>query len=313
MATVQEHTPTQPLTRTSHALAAYFVITFAASWLLWLTAATLPASWPIGVRAVLFLPGTVMPAVVALVLTARLDGRAGLDTLVARLLHWRVRARWFMFAFGFMAAVKLTAALAHRALTGAWPAFGDVPFVLLLIAAAASTPVQAGEEIGWRGFALPRLGERLGLARAGVVLGVMWAAWHLPLFFIAGTPNAGQPFMPYLLGVTALSVAFTWLHAHTGASLLPVMVLHAAVNNTTHVVPSAPVEAASGVATVLSLDASPMTWLTVAVLWTAALWFLLRMPAAPVSTAAPTRTATAPATDTAAPGPVHDPYSGEFR
>jgi len=96
-----------------------------------------------------------------------------------------------------------------------------------------STPVQAGEEVGWRGYALPRLAERLGLPWASVALGVIWACWHLRLFFLFdGADTFGQSFPVYLLSVTALSVAMAWLYWRTGASLLATMLLHAAVNNT---------------------------------------------------------------------------------
>jgi membrane protease YdiL (CAAX protease family) len=68
-----------------------------------------------------------------------------------------VGARWYLFAVSYMAAIKLTVAFAHRIVTGSWPRFGDVPFGIIMVAIIISTPFQAGEEIGWRGYALPRL------------------------------------------------------------------------------------------------------------------------------------------------------------
>src|ERR1700676_2285886 len=102
-----------------------------------------------------------------------------------------------------------------------------------------STPVQAGEEIGWRGYALPRLAARFGLARASLLLGVLWGCWHLPLFFVPGVDNYGQSFPVFVLGTTALSVAIAWLYAHTNGSLLLTMLMHSAVNQTLGIVPSA--------------------------------------------------------------------------
>jgi len=71
------------------------------------------------------------------------------------------------------------------------------------------------------------------------VLGVLWASWHIPLFFVRDTDKFGQSFPLYLLQATALSVAMAWLYANTRGSLLPVMLMHAAVNNTKDIVPSA--------------------------------------------------------------------------
>jgi hypothetical protein len=82
----------------------------------------------------------------------------------------------------------------------------------------------------------------------------------------------------FVLQVTALTVAMAWLYAHTGGSLLPVMVLHAGVNNSSGIVPSA----VPGGTSMFGLSASSTTlvgWLTVALLWICAAWFLARMPA----------------------------------
>jgi hypothetical protein len=120
-----------------------------------------------------------------------------------------------VFAVGYMAAIKLSVAFLSRLATGAWPAFGQQPWHIMVVAIVFSTPVQAGEEIAWRGYALPRLAGRFGLARASLALGVIWACWHLPLFIIPATDKSGQSFLVYLLQVTALSVAMAWLYWRT--------------------------------------------------------------------------------------------------
>ncbi len=143
----------------------------------------------------------------------------------------------------------------------------------MAIAIVFSTWVQAGEEIGWRGYALPRLSARVGLAPASVILGVIWASWHLPLFLVPAADTFGQSFPLYLLQVTALSVAVAWLYWRTGGSLLLVMLLHAAVNNTKDIVPSA----VPGATNPFALSPSLVAWITVALLWVAAAYFLARM------------------------------------
>jgi hypothetical protein len=183
-----------------------------------------------------------------------------------------------VFAAGYFAAVELAAALVYRAVDGDWPRFGSGVWYVMLAAIVVSMWVQAGEELGWRGYALPRLAAQWGLGRAGVLLGVVWAFWHLPLFFIPGTSTSGQSFPVYLLQVTALSVAMTFLYWRTRGSLLLVMLMHASVNNTAGIVQSSVVDATQ----VFGLSSSLMAWSTAAVMWIAALYFLIRMRGMPL-------------------------------
>ena len=250
---------------------AFLVLTHAASWVCWIPVAAWLPSGP--ASQVLALLGTITPSLVALWLTSRSEGGTGVRALLRRATLGQVAARWYVFALGYTAAVKLVVALLHRAVTGAWPRFGDTPWFIIPFAIAISTPVQAGEEIGWRGFALPRLAARFGLAPASVLLGVIWAFWHLPLFFVGWADKHGQSFFLYTLQVTALSTAFAWLYARTGGSLLLCMLLHAAVNNTKDIVPSV----TEGATSVFGLQASLVAWLTVAVLWACAAYFLAWM------------------------------------
>jgi membrane protease YdiL (CAAX protease family) len=175
-----------------------------------------------------------------------------------------------------MPAIKLTVALVHRVATGHWPRFGDEPWYLMAGAILVSTWVQAGEEIGWRGYALPRLSARVGLAPASVILGIIWATWHLPLFFVAAADTQGQSFPLYLLQVIAVSVAMAWLYWRTKGRLLLVMILHAAVNNTKDIVPSV----VQGATNPFALSTSRVAWLTVALMWLAAAYFLIQMRSA---------------------------------
>jgi len=241
------------------------------TWTLFITVATaIPARTAAG--SALVLAGAFAPAVAALSLTAWSDGAAGVQALLRRVLIADVPRRYYVFAILFMLAVKLTAALLHRAILGEWPRFDTGTLLAMPFAVAFSTPFQAGEEIGWRGYALPRLAARVGFARAGVLLGVIWAFWHLPQFYIADADTYHQSFAVWAPGVVAMSVAFAWLYARTGGSLLLVMLLHSAVNNTKDLVPAA----AAIPPGVFSLHASPISWLTLAVLWIVAAYLLAR-------------------------------------
>jgi uncharacterized protein len=254
-------------------LLVFFLLTYAVMWACFIPVAiAIPAQSVLG--SMLLLIGTFAPGLAACGLTARAAGSSGVAALLRPVLQWRVAARFYLFAAGYMAAVKLSVAFIHRLVTGGWPRFGDFPWYLIPIAIISSTPFQAGEEVGWRGYALPRLAARFGLARASILLGLIWACWHLPQFFIRGADTHGQSFLVFLLQVTALSVAMAWLYARTSGSLLLVMLMHAAVNNSKDIVPSA----TPGATHIFGLTASPVAWLTVAVLGICAAYLLVRMP-----------------------------------
>jgi membrane protease YdiL (CAAX protease family) len=251
----------------------FFVMTYALMWACFITVAVaISIRTPLGIALVLL--GAYTPSLVAVWLTARAEGAAGVGALLGRILHWQVGVGWYVFAVGYVAAIKLTAAAIHRLIEGAWPAFGTDPWYLVPLAIAFSTPFQAGEEVGWRGYALPRLTERFGLPLASVLLGIVWAVWHLPQFFIVEADTYGQSFPVFVIQVTALSVAMAWLYARTNGSLLLVMLMHSAVNNSKDIVPSA----VSGGTSTFGLSASMVAWITVALLWICALCFLTHMP-----------------------------------
>lgn len=250
----------------------YFVLVFAISWGLWFTANAVPTPF---VRSVLIYAGVFTPGIVALALTRFYHGSSGVQRLLARLVKFDVGARWFTFALFFVAAVKLLVALIARVMTGAWPAFGSEPIPLMFVAAIGSTLLggQIGEELGWRGYALPRMARPLGLGPGSIVLGVIWAAWHLPLFFILGGDTVGQSFPFYLAQVVALSIVIAWVYMKTNGSLAVTMLLHAAINNTKDIVPSA----VPGASDPWSLHPSFPGLLTLAVLWLCAAAFLYDM------------------------------------
>ena len=266
----------QPVT---HPLLWFFLLTYAATWACWFTAGAIshgtePATPALAVLAgAMFLLGTFAPALVAIALTERTEGRAATRALLRRVFKFRVAARWYVFALGYMLTVKLSVALLHRLASGEWPRFGQEEWYLMAAAIAVSTWVQAGEEIGWRGYALPRMSDQFGLASASVILGIIWATWHLPLFLAPGSDTFGQSFPLYLLQVTAVSVAAAWLYWRTNGSLLLVMLLHASINNTKDIVPSV----VPGATDPFALSTSLVAWLTVAVLWVVAACLLVQM------------------------------------
>ncbi len=245
----------------------FLVLTFGFTWAAWFAAAALAegreGGLARGLGGAVFVLGVIAPALVALALTRRSNGRDGVTRLFGEIGRWRVGLRWYLFALAYFITIKLSAALVQRVATGDWPAFGETPVLLLFAGILTSTWVQAGEEIGWRGYLLPRLASRVGLGTASIGLGIIWALWHLPLFYIDGSGSTGQSFPLYTSHVTAVSVAMAWLYWRTGRSLLLVMVMHAAVNNTTSIV----VSAVPGASSVWTLNGSLVAWATVGLSW----------------------------------------------
>lgn len=254
-------------------LLAFVALSYAVTWAAFITVARwTPAHTPAGYAFVLF--GAYTPGMVALLLTARAEGSQGVRALLSRILVADVPVRLYLFALTYIAAIKVTAAVLHRLVTGAWPPFGAGSLALIPLAIAVSTPFQAGEEIGWRGFALPRLADRFGLRIASLVLGVIWAIWHLPQFYIAGADTYHQSFLVWGAQVVAMSTAFAWLYSKSGGSLLLVMLMHSAINNSKDIVASGAAIAPG----VFSLNAPLMAWLGLGLLWISAAYFLARMP-----------------------------------
>ena len=224
-------------------------------------------------QQVLLFLGTIAPSLVALWLTSRTGVPGQTQNLLSRIGRWKLNIKWYLFAAGFMVIIKILVAISYKIITGIWPQFGQEAWYIMLVAILFSTWVQAGEEIGWRGFALPRMSEKLGLPISTLLLGVLWACWHLPLFFVQEADKFGQSFPLYLIQVTGFSVAIGWLYWRTQGSLLLTMLMHAAVNNTKDIVPSV----TPGATNTFGLSHSLVAWLTITFLWIFAAYCLIRM------------------------------------
>lgn len=87
-----------------------------------------------------------------------------------------------------------------------------------------------GEEFGWRGFLFPELSEKYLPMTAAVILGVVWAVWHLPLFWINGTSQFTTPFWLYAVYIVALSAQYAWVYIRTTGNLFACLLLHTFTN-----------------------------------------------------------------------------------
>jgi uncharacterized protein len=256
----------------------FFFIAFLVAWLLFIAGSLISNDAQLS-GALIFI-GAISPGVVAVSLTAITKGGEGVKLLISKISFKDTKAIWYIFAVTFVAFIKGLAALVFFLLYNSWPQFGVTPWYAMLVSIAISMWFQAGEEIGWRGYALPRMSKKIGLATSGILLGIIWATWHLPLFYIPAADTFNQSFPLYLLQVTGLSVIMAWLFWKVNGNLLPLMVFHAAINNTKDIVPSASKASASP----FTLNASPIAWITCALLWIVAFYVIYAMTRKPTAT-----------------------------
>jgi membrane protease YdiL (CAAX protease family) len=224
--------------------------------------------------------GAISPGLVAICITAKTQGAEGVKLLITQISFKKTGVLWYIFAITFFALIKGLAALVFFLIYNSWPQFGTTSGYVMLAGIAISMWAQAGEEIGWRGYALPLMSKQFGLARSGVLLGIIWGLWHLPLFYFEAADTFHQSFPLYLLQVTGISVVMTWLFWKVNGNLLPLMVFHAAINNSKDIVPSASKASASP----FTLNASPIGWISAAVIWVIACYLIYAMTRKPAAT-----------------------------
>ena len=258
----------------------YFVLAFAFTWFFW-------GLGVLGERG--FIPtlsgftviGTFGPMVAAVILTAREGGRAEVRSLLGRIVRWQVAPVWYGVTILGPFVLTLAAIALHVALGGQTPGLGALIGALptvVFVSVYMLIFVALGEEVGWRGYALPALQARHGAFVASVMLGAMWALWHMPQFFNPATLYSDLPFVLFLAYLIPFSVLITWVFNSTGGSLLMTMLVHAVMNASTQLWKVLP-EYSDGPGSMSAADAAVATvhanlMLTV-VLWVAAVSVVL--------------------------------------
>lgn len=179
------------------------------------------------------------PAVAAWIVTRTVDGQRGVRRWVSGLFRWRIHLGWYLVAF-LLPFLLVIAAYALYLVVGGSPVEDwQPPSPLVFLAALLFTLLLAGgqEEPRWRGFALPRLQARYNALVSSLILGVIWTFWHVPNLFLPGTAQSELPWLWYVLLGPAVTIILTWMFNHTRGSVLPAMLLHAAVNTAPGLLP----------------------------------------------------------------------------
>src|SRR4051794_37418865 len=215
-------------------LLSFFGIAFAISWTYVIV---LEVIWPLPDTIVTDTPVLLGPVVAGFVMTAVTTGREGVRELRARIVAWRVPARWYAVPLLVVPALYLAglALVAGALASGTPPAATTIALypALFVVMAFLGGPVL--EEPGWRGFALPRLQRRWGPSYGTVVLGLAWALWHAPQYLTPtfAASNGGRTvlgFVAFAVALVSFSLLITWVFNHTGASVFMAIVMHTCLN-----------------------------------------------------------------------------------
>jgi uncharacterized protein len=206
-----------------HPLITFFVLAYALAWWIWILYA-----FNITFLGPIFALG---PFLAAIIVTALTRGTAGLKALLSRMVRWRVGLSWYAAALllpvaVYLFAVSLNILLGARASTAVQ--FGSWYLIFPLFAYSLLFPLSGafGEELGWRGYALPRAQARFWALSAALIIGVVQTAWHLPLF--VSLPSTSL--VPLIVGYMGLGILATWVFNNTRGSVLMTMLLHASFN-----------------------------------------------------------------------------------
>lgn len=185
-----------------------------------------------------------MPGLAAVIVTGLISGKAGIRALLSKLLIVRVGLRWHTFAI-FSLAVVCAIAIALNNLFGTsaipylstkMPSFsGPIEFLINIVVLLIFSAIFNSEELGWRGFALPRLQSKYNALTSSLIISIPWLFFHLPLFFKLGSSQADSSFVVYGIGIIAQTVIFTWMFNNTRGSVLLATLLHAASNTWTQI------------------------------------------------------------------------------
>jgi membrane protease YdiL (CAAX protease family) len=218
----------EQIRKDARAVWSFFVLSFTISWGIWI-----PTLWLLQKgeesHPLIFVGGFGL-FLSAIIVTWRVEGVSGLRKWLARTFRLRVNIVWYLLAMFLLPIGIALVQFSLYLLLGGQADFSSAPpwWSYLLSVPIAALFAGGNEEPGWRGFALPKMLTSTSPLVASLVIGGMWAAWHIPLFFSAWLGST--PFAWFLLNTVFLSVIMTWLYLKSSGSVLPVMLFHQATN-----------------------------------------------------------------------------------
>ena len=214
-------------------LAAYFLAAIGFTWAIHFSISILSVPFTMDISTPgmkLYLLGLAGPLFASVAVSAYQAGMGGVKGLLSQAFNWRFPLHWYLIAILLIPAINLANILIF---------YDRVPddfawFVVIPVLIAGQIWVVVAEEFGWRGFALPRLQARYGSLGATLVLAPLWAIWHLPMFFVPGSPqyseNVPASLAVYTFVIVCLSILFTVIYNRSNGSVLACMLFHAFLN-----------------------------------------------------------------------------------
>ena len=220
----------------SNELTSYFIIAFVTTWLLVLPLVlSTQGIINVSISSDWHVLGSIGPIFSALVVTRLVHGKSGLNQIINRLCNWGIGVGWLLVGLLSPILLFILAAIIVRLTSGDWPNFAQLTtteyanlhWVLGSLLSALAYGI--GEEVGWRGFALPRLQRSMSALKATFILTLFWALWHLPMFFYRFDFSLAHA-VGFFIGMFAGAILLTFFFNSTGGSIFMVAAWHTTWN-----------------------------------------------------------------------------------
>ena len=218
----------------------FFVLTFLISWTLWS-----PLYFSGSISELWALPGAWGPTIAAIILSYWEAGKKGVSKLFGKIRNAKVPFKYYLFALFVFLVLGCLSLGVYSTVKGQLPNMSVVlegmglendQIVLAVVLSPLFFIINTllggpiAEEFGWRGYAQPRLQKKFSPLTSGLIIGLFWSLWHLPLFMFLPKAVGQMPIVAYIPLMTAAGIIFSWLFNKTGGSVLLAILLHGGLN-----------------------------------------------------------------------------------
>lgn len=219
-----------------HEIIVYLIMTFLFTWIFWIIAFTSSSS---SLNGFFRITGSFMPSIMSIIFTGYYNGSNGIKKLFKKFTIWKVNPLFYVFVFSYTAMsiyipsficsiIGINYKICINNHISSFQLTSPLTILICFFAVMIfGGPV--GEELGWRGFLLPKLQKKVNPLISSIILGIIWTCWHIPMFYFH-VPGYDISFISYLLETIWLTILFTWLYNNTKGSLLIIILYHSIDN-----------------------------------------------------------------------------------